>query len=214
MKRSLLLATLALNLISPGVPRLSGQTSAKVSDEVRQQVIKEFKRIGLNTTVGDAAFLRVLVASAGCKRGVEIGSATGFGAINMGLSFERNGGHLVTLDIDAAMIKSTRDNVARMGLEKTVTAIEGDALKTLAELTGQFDFVFIDALKADYLKYLKLLEPKLKPGAIVVADNTIRSAKQMQDYLDYVQTSPDYDTVTIRASMEKNDGMTISYKRR
>jgi predicted O-methyltransferase YrrM len=214
MKRSLLLATLALGLASLGVPWINGQTSAKVSDEVRQQVIKDFKRIGLNTTVGDAAFLRVLVASAGCKRGVEIGSATGFGAINMGLSFERNGGQLFTLDIDAAMIKSTRDNVARMGLEKTVTAIEGDALKTLAELTGQFDFVFIDALKADYLKYLKILEPKLKPGAIVVADNTIRSAKQMQDYLDYVQTSPDYDTVTIRASMEKNDGMTISYKRR
>jgi predicted O-methyltransferase YrrM len=205
---------LALGLASLGAPWISGQTSAKVSDEVRQQVIKDFKRIGLNTTVGDAAFLRVLVASAGCKRGVEIGSATGFGAINMGLSFERNGGQLFTLDIDAAMIKSTRDNVARMGLEKTVTAIEGDALKTLAELTGQFDFVFIDALKADYLKYLKILEPKLKPGAIVVADNTIRSAKQMQDYLDYVQTSPDYDTVTIRASMEKNDGMTISYKRR
>ncbi len=205
---------MALGLASLGAPWISGQTSAKVSDEVRQQVIKDFKRIGLNTTVGDAAFLRVLVASAGCKRGVEIGSATGFGAINMGLSFERNGGQLFTLDIDAAMIKSTRDNVARMGLEKTVTAIEGDALKTLAELTGQFDFVFIDALKADYLKYLKILEPKLKPGAIVVADNTIRSAKQMQDYLDYVQTSPDYDTVTIRASMEKNDGMTISYKRR
>ena len=47
---------------------------------------------------------------------------------------------------------------------------------------------------------------------MVVADNVIQSAKAMKDYLDYVQTSPDYDTVTIRASMEKNDGMAISYK--
>ena len=214
MKRFLLLATLTLGLVSLGVSGSGGQTAPTVSEEFRQQFIRDFKRIGLNTTVGDAAFLRVLVASAGCKRGVEVGSATGFGAINMGLAFERNGGHLFTLDIDAAMIKTTRDNVARMGLEKTVTAIEGDALKTLAELTGQFDFVFIDALKADYLKYFKLIEPKLKPGAVVVADNVIRSAKQMQDFLEYVQTSPDYDTVTIRASMEKNDGMTVSYKRR
>jgi predicted O-methyltransferase YrrM len=99
-----------------------------------------------------------------------------------------------------------------MGLEKTVTAIEGDALKTLAALTGEFDFVFIDALKEDYLKYLKLIEPRLKTGAVVVADNVIKSAKKMKDYLDYVQTSPNYDTVIVRSSMEKDDGMAISYK--
>lgn len=190
------------------------QGTRRPSDEFRQQFIRDFKRIGLNTTVGDAAFLRVLVASAGCKRGIEVGAATGFGAINMGLSFERNGGHLYTLDIDPKMIAATRENVAAMGLEKTVTAIEGDALKILATLEGTFDFLFIDAHKPDYLKYLKAIEPRLKPGAVVVADNVIRSERQMKDYLDYVQSSPDYDTVTLRASMEKNDGMTVSYKRR
>jgi len=186
----------------------------KVSDEFRQQFIRDFKRIGLNTTPGDAKMLRILVASARCRRGVEVGSATGFGAINMGLAFERNGGQLYTLDIDPKMIATTRENVARMGLEKTVTAIEGDALKTLGDLTGEFDFVFLDALKPDYLKYLKLIEPKLKPGAVVVADNVIKSERQMKDFLDYVQTSPDYDTTIIRASMEKDDGMSVSYKLR
>ena len=107
---------------------------------------------------------------------------------------------------------ATRDNVAKMGLEKTVTAVEGDALKTIGELKGEFDFVFIDALKPDYLKYLKLIEPRLKVGAVVVADNVIKSEKQMKDYLQYVQTSPNYDTVIVRSSMEKNDGMAISYK--
>jgi predicted O-methyltransferase YrrM len=47
---------------------------------------------------------------------------------------------------------------------------------------------------------------------VVVGDNVIRSAGAMKDFLDYIQNSPDYDTVTIRSSMEKNDGMTISYK--
>jgi predicted O-methyltransferase YrrM len=101
-----------------------------------------------------------------------------------------------------------------MGLAKTVTAIEGDAVKTLAELKGEFDFIFIDAHKPDYLKYLKTIEPKLKRGAIVVADNVIRSEKQMRDYLDYVQTNPAYDTAIIQASTEKKDGMAISYKLR
>ena len=99
-----------------------------------------------------------------------------------------------------------------MGLEKSVTCVEGDALKTLPELEGEFDFVFIDAVKVDYFKYFQLIEPKLKPGAVIVADNVIISAKEMKDYLDYVQKSPDYDTVIIRASDEKKDGMAISYK--
>ncbi|UCE48306.1 MAG: hypothetical protein JSW47_22240, partial [Phycisphaerales bacterium] len=75
-----------------------------------------------------------------------------------------------------------------------------------------FDFVFLDALKRDYFKYLKLIEPKLKSGAVVVADNVIRSARAMKDFLDYIQESPNYDTVIIRASMEKKDGMSVSYR--
>jgi predicted O-methyltransferase YrrM len=212
MKTSWLSVIATVVTVAMGGALLAAQQAQRPGDEFRRQFIKDFKRIGLNTTEGDAALLRILVASARCKRGVEVGSATGFGAINMGIAFERNGGHLFTLDIDPKMIKATRANVAAMGLEKTVTAVEGDALKTLAELPGEFDFVFLDAVKQDYLKYLQLIEPKLKPGAVVVADNVIRSERQMKDYLDYVQTSPNYDTVIIRASMEKNDGMAISYK--
>ena len=142
----------------------------------------------------------------------EVGSASGFGALNMGIAFERTGGHLWTFDIDPTAIKETRENLEKIGLENVVTAVEGDALKTLHDVEAPIDFVFLDAVKQDYFKYLKILEPKLSPGAVVVADNTIQSARAMKDYLDYVQNSPDYDTVTIRASMEKNDGMTISYK--
>ncbi len=214
MKRFPFLAMAAAGAVTFGALLSSAPAGRTVSDEFRQQYLKDFKRIGLNTTPGDAALLRILVATGGCKRGVEVGSATGFGAINMGLAFERNGGHLFTLDIDPLMIQTTRDHVAQMGLEQTVTAIEGDALKTLAALTGEFDFVFIDALKPDYLKYLRIIEPKLKRGAVVVADNVIKSAKQMQDYLDYVQSSPNYDTTIIRASLEKSDGMAVSYKLR
>ena len=184
----------------------------KKSVEFRNEFIKNFRRTGLNTTPGDAMMLRILVESSGAKRGIEVGSASGFGAINMGIAFERTGGHLYTLEIDPQSAKVCRDNLQKVGLENTVTCIEGDALKTLPTLEGEFDFVFIDALKQDYLKYLKLIEAKLKPGAVVVGDNVIRSARAMKDFLDYIQNSPDYDTVIIRASMEKNDGMTISYK--
>ncbi len=190
---------------------LSGE-GQDVSDKSRSEFIKEFERGPLNTTPGDAMMLRILVEAANATRGVEVGSADGYGAINMGIAFERTGGHLYTLEIDPESVKKCRENLEAVGLEKTVTCIEGDALKTLPTLEGEFDFVFIDAVKKDYFKYFKAIEPKLKVGAVVVGDNVIRSARAMPDFLDYIQTSPDYDTVIIRASMEKRDGMSVSYK--
>lgn len=184
----------------------------KTSREFREQFIKNFNRTGMDTAIGDAMMLRILVETGRCKRGVEVGSYKGFGAINMGIAFERTGGHLYTLEIDPRRVRDCRENFQKVGLEKTVTSIEGDALRTIPTLEGEFDFLFLDALKRDYLKYLKLMEPKLKPGAVIVADNVIQSAREMRDFLDYIQNSPDYDTVIIRASMEKADGMSISYK--
>lgn len=180
----------------------------------REAFIQNFKRIGMNTTPGDAKFLRIMIESSGAKRGVEVGSANGFGAIHMGMGFEPTGGHLYTIDIDPAMVRRCRENVKKMGLEKTVTCIEGDALQELPKLEGEFDFIFIDAVKQDYFNYFKAIEPKLVPGAVIVADNVIRSARAMKDFLDFMENDPNYDMVVIQASQEKRDGMAVIYKRK
>ncbi len=209
-KQCLALLSVAIFLGSAWIA--TAAQDAKPDAAARKAFIENFNRTGLNTTLGDAMMLRVLVASSGAKKGVEVGSASGFGAINMGIAFERNGGTLETLEIDPGMVKQCRAAIAAMGLENTVTCLEGDALKTLPELKGQYDFMFIDALKSDYLKYFQIMEPKLKAGAVIIADNCIKSERAMKDYLDYVHNSPNYETVVIRASMEKGDGMAISYK--
>lgn len=182
--------------------------------EARAQFIRDFRRTGLNTAPGDAMMLRILVRTHGSKRGVEVGAATGYGAINMGIAFEANGGTLETIDIDPNMVRASRENIRRMGLEKTVSVIEGDALKVLPALEGTYDFVFLDAVKRDYLRYFQALEPRLKPGALIVADNVIQSAAAMRDFLGFLENHPDYEMVTIRADDEKHDGMAIIYKLR
>ena len=213
MKRyGLLTLVLCVALVGLNVVMVYSGERNKISDEFRKRFIKNFQRGPLNTTIGDAMMLRILVEGTRAKRGIEVGSANGFGAINMGIAFERTGGHLYTLEIDPQRVKECRENLKKVGLENTVTCIEGDALKILPTLEGKFDFVFIDAVKQDYFKYFKIIEPKLKPGAVIVGDNVIRSARAMKDFLDYIQESPNYDTVIIRASMEKKDGMSVSYK--
>lgn len=193
-------------------PDARAQATDKKSDHFRKEFLEKFQRNSLSTTPGDAIMLRILVESSRAKRGIELGAAAGFGAINMGIAFERNGGQLTSMEIDPRRAQETRANIEKVGLEKTCTVVEGDALKLLPAVSGEVDFMFIDANKPDYLKYLKAIEPKLKKGAVVVADNVIVSARAMADYLDYVQTSPNYETVIIRSSMEKNDGMAVSYK--
>jgi predicted O-methyltransferase YrrM len=201
-------------LLSAG---LMARAEEKVQDsraEARQKVLAEIKRSSLSSTAGDAMTLRILVEAAKCKRGVEVGVAFGYGAINMGIGFERNGGQLTSLEIDPKMVQAARENIKKAELDKTCTVIEGDALKSLPALEGEYDFIFIDALKRDYLKYFQAIAPKLKVGAIVVADNVIKSARDMKDFLDFMQTNRDYDTVIIRASMEKDDGMLVAYKKK
>ena len=202
-----------------GASRLAAQEPAAgnphVTNDVqpaRKAFIEQFQRIGLNSAPGDAAMLRILVESSGAKRGVEVGTATGYGAILMGLGFERTGGRLVTVDIDPNMVATTRENLKQVGLDNVVTVVQGDALEVLPKLEGQFDFVYLDAVKSDYLKYLRALEPKLVPGAVIVADNVIRSAGAMADFIEAVNNSPNYLSTTIRADDTKRDGMMVIYK--
>ncbi|MFB3776446.1 MAG: O-methyltransferase [Bryobacteraceae bacterium] len=178
----------------------------------RKALLASIRHNSMSTTPGDAAMLRILIETSRARRGVEIGVFSGYGAINMGLGFERTGGRLFSIESDPERAAEAERNVRKARLSKTVSVIEGDALEVLPAMKGRFDFVFIDAIKRDYLKYLKAIEPKLKAGAVVVADNVIRYAAEMPDFLRYIQTSSKYDTVLIRASMEKGDGMTVSCK--
>jgi len=178
----------------------------------RLKFINYFKRLSMNTTLEDAKFLRIIVECSHVKRGIEVGSANGFGAIHLGMGFEHNGGQLITIDINPRMVRDCRKNVKKMGLEKTVTCVKGDALKVLPKLEGKFDFIFLDAHKPDYYKYFKAIEDKLTKGAVSVADNVIRGAALMKDFLDTMENNPDYDMVSFRASDEKKDGMAVIYK--
>jgi predicted O-methyltransferase YrrM len=78
-------------------------------------------------------------------------------------------------------------NVAEAGLSRRVRVVVGDALRSIPILTGRFDFVLIDAVKEDYLDYLRQLEPRLMPGAVVVADNTGIYRRDVAPYLEHVR---------------------------
>jgi predicted O-methyltransferase YrrM len=209
-RRDLFRASIAAALA--GERAALGQGASAATPESRKAFLEKFPWTEMCTTAEDAMMLRILIESRGAKRGVEVGGNVGYGAINMGIGFERTGGRLYSVEIDSGNVRTARRNLESVGLSKTVTVIEGDALKVLPALDDGLDFIFLDALKPDYMKYFKSLEPKLVRGATVAADNVIVYARQMSDFLNYVQSSPSYDSVVIRASLHKNDGMLIGFK--
>jgi predicted O-methyltransferase YrrM len=104
-----------------------------------------------------------------------------------------------------------RANVAEAGLARRVKVVAGDALRVIPLLPGRFDFAFVDAEKEDYLDYLRQLEPKLVPGAVVIADNTGIARREVAPYVDYVRNGGRYDS---RAYDFKDDAMEVSVLRR
>ncbi len=140
--------------------------------------------------------LRRLVARHGPRRGVEIGSLFGYSALLIGGSLPR-GGRLTCIEENAYLAKFVESNVAHAGLKGRVKVVVGDALRVLPRLRGPVDFLLIDARKEDYLDYLRLVEPRLVPGALVVADNTRIYRADVKKYLAHVRAgryaSREYD---------------------
>ena len=116
-------------------------------------------------------------------------------------------GTVTSVEIDPQRAETARQNIAKVGLDRTEQVVTGDALAVLPKLEGEYDFIYIDANKPDYLKYMRAIEPKLRKR---LADNATSSARAMADFLEYMRTSPDYDARPIRASDEKRDDMLIA----
>ena len=139
---------------------------------------------------------------------VEFGTSFGISTIHLAAAVRDNGtGHVVSTELHAAKVARARANLAEAGLADLVTIIEGDARETLADLPGPVGFVLLDGWKDLYLPVLRLLEPRLAPGALVVADDTISMAAQMTDYLSYVR-DPAHGYLSV--SIPESDGLEIT----
>jgi predicted O-methyltransferase YrrM len=86
-------------------------------------------------------------------------------------ALRRNGGALVTLELEPRKIAMARENFARAGLAESITLVEGPAVASLKALGGTFELVFIDADKPQYPDYLRDARRLVAPGSVIVADN-------------------------------------------
>jgi predicted O-methyltransferase YrrM len=159
------------------------------------------------------------------KRILEIGTLHGYSAILMAnflLSINNDDYDdndnttkeiiVICLEIDKNFTNIAKKNIEKAGLSDKIKVINGDALEIIPKLNNnnnhyRFDLIFIDAVKNQYLRYLKLVEEndlmnKEAAVVVVIADNVLIYENEMKDYLDYVRNSGLYNSYTTETTLE------------
>jgi len=142
-----------------------------------------------------AAMMTVLVSAIGARRALEVGTFLGYGAIAIARGLA-DGGRLVCCELDAGYAERATEHLKAAGLEERAEIRVGPALESLAAMQGDepFDFAFIDADKAEYIDYFEAVLSLLRPGGLIMLDNTLRLGTVLEP-----------DTEAARVTAELND---------
>jgi caffeoyl-CoA O-methyltransferase len=144
----------------------------------------------------EGQFLGSLVRSTGANRILELGTFTGYSSISMALALPDDG-RLITCDVDAETTEIARRYATEAGVVDRIDYRTGPALDTIAQLDGEFDLIFIDADKPNYVNYYEATLPKLAPKGLMILDNTLWSGRVADPNDD------DENTRAIRAINER-----------
>ncbi|WP_213775368.1 class I SAM-dependent methyltransferase [Bradyrhizobium sp. dw_78] len=137
----------------------------------------------LSVSPGYGRFLYAIARACKASRIVEFGTSMGVSTIYLAAALRDNGGgRLIGSELEPAKVARARAHLDAAGLADLVDIREGDALETLKDVGGEVDLVLIDGAWSLYLSVLKLIEPQLKAGAVILGENAFAA-----DYLDYVR---------------------------
>jgi len=165
----------------------------------------------LNVPEADGQQLYDLVVKNGYKRALEIGTSTGRSGTYIAWALAKNGGKLITIDIDEGRHRQAVQNFKDAGVGAFVDARLGDAHDIVPKLDGPFDFVFSDADKDWYINYANAVLPKLRVGGCFATHNVSGGRGRRGSNGDY------YAFMTALPYLENSltpGGLLISYKRR
>lgn len=137
-------------------------------------------------------FLYKLVLEKTPKVMMEIGASNGYSTIWLAMAARHLDAKFYTFEFVPDKVRDLVHNLQLAKLIQYVNIIPDDANKRLKHWTEKLDFVFLDGRKNEYLPQLKLLEPHLNEGAMVVADNVISHKHVLEDYLYYVENGNKY----------------------
>lgn len=194
-----------------------------VIEAIEQEALESFVPIIRKET---QSFLKVIMLMNRPARVLEVGTAVGFSAILMS-EYLPEGSRITTIENYEKRIPIARNNFKRAGKEEQITLIEGDALEVMKTLEGPYDFIFMDAAKGQYIRYMPEAVRLLADGGILMSDNVLQDGdiiesrfaverrnrtihSRMRDYLYELKHSNVLETSIIPLG----DGVALSIKKK
>mgnify|MGYP002595081650 CR=1 FL=1 len=141
-----------------------------VLDEIEKEALRDFVPIIRKEM---QSFLKLLLAMQKPMRILEVGTAVGFSAVLMA-EYAPKGCQIVTIENYEKRIPIAKANFERAGKKEQITLLEGDATEILPQLEGQFDMIFMDAAKGQYINFMPQVLRLLKTGGVLVSDNVLQ----------------------------------------
>ena len=169
--------------------------------------------------------LRILLQIKKPERILEVGAAIGFSSVFMGENTDNNT-HITTIENYPPRIERAKANIALAGMEDKITLIPGDAAEVLKELSGSWDFIFMDAAKGQYIHFLPDVLRLLAPDGLLFSDNVLQDGdvlesrfavtrrnrtihSRMREYLTMLTHTPELTTSVIPIG----DGVSLTMKK-
>lgn len=196
--------------------------NSSICDEIEREALAADVPI-IRKEMGN--LLKVLLALKMPHNILEVGTAVGYSSILMSENMPQDC-HITTIENYDKRIPAARQNFKRAGKEDKITLIEGDALEVLQDMTGSFDFIFMDAAKGQYINYYPHVYRLLSDGGLLISDNVLQEGEivqskygvtrrnrtiheRMREYI-YLLTHTD-DLIT--SVVPIGDGITLSVKK-
>lgn len=199
----------------------------KENSPVLEEIEKEARKDGVPIIRKEMeSFLRVMLSIKKPMRILELGTAVGYSAILMS-EYINEKGQIITIENYEKRIPIAKENIKKAGRENVIKLLEGDAMEIMPTLeSNQFDFVFMDAAKAQYIHFLPEVLRLMKKDGVLITDNVLQEGdliqskyvvrrrdrtihKRMREYLEVVKNHPQLETSIVPIG----DGITMSVKK-
>jgi len=168
----------------------------------------------------EGRFLELLVHGLQARRVLELGTYSGYSSLSMAAGLPE-GGHIDTCEFDETHAEVARRHIAASPYADRITVHLGPALETIETLEGEFDFVFVDADKVNYLNYYEALVPRLAESGLMALDNTLWSGRVLDESDNSDETKAirelndrlAADDRVVAAQLTVRDGVTLVRRR-
>lgn len=162
--------------------------------------------------------LSIFIAISGAERVLEIGTFTGYSALTMAEALPENG-ELFTCEYNERYESIARKFFNKSEVGSKITLVMGRALETIPNISGSFDFVFLDADKINYPDYYRMILPRLRQGGVMVVDNVfwdgeaIAGEGEKGEAIDRLNAMISEDEAVEQVMLTVRDGLTILRKK-